>query len=183
MTIEQRAAEIMTKDLACKDFITFLSMHARGNVLHLGLCEEGYGITALLYGVERTGGHVWSINPFIADFVNDEPFLGHEQWTLIESDPLYLNFARTAGVPEEIDLLYINMDSPDRSSLAMVLKLWGHTLKTTGLILVSNVKKRIELAGACEDYAKSYGMKFRIRQSDADLGVIYYPENKEALIP
>lgn len=163
-----------------KDFMTFLSTHARGNVVQLGLCERACGVIALLYGVERNGGHVWTVNPFCADCMSAEPFVGHPQWSLIESDPLDVIFARTGGVPEEVDLLFINSAS-DQLDTTLVLKSWGHTVKTTGLIVVAGVKKFPGTKTACEDYAKGYGMMFRARPESSDLGVIFYQDNKEAL--
>jgi hypothetical protein len=180
MSISDYVIEMMRKGEACKDFITFLSIHAKGNILHMGLCENACGASALLYGVEQRGGHLWTVNPFPSAILKQEPFLGHPQWTLIEGDPLDYDYVRTGGVPEEIDLFYLNA-AADHLNTELILKCWGHTVKTTGLILVSGVSAHEEVRRACEDYATSYGMKFRIRQSEADLGVIFYPDNKEAL--
>lgn len=181
MTIADRVTQMMAESAECKDYLTFLSMHAKGNILNLGLCEKACGVTALLYGVERSGGHVWSINPFCADCIKMEPYSGHPQWTLIESDPLNITYARASNLPEEIDLLYITPDVPDGLGTALQLKAWGPTVKTVGLIIVSRVKADTGVREACEEFAKSYGMKFRVRESAADLGVIFYPDNKEAL--
>lgn len=180
MNVTDQISSMMAKGLSCKDFITFLSIHARGNVLHLGMCESGCGVTALLYGVENNGGHVWTVNPFCPECLQVEPFAGHPQWTLIESDPLDVAYIRSGGVPEEVDLIYINPDK-DKLNTTLILKSWGTTIKTTGKIIVSGVKGDWGVKEACEDFAKSYGMKFHPRQSEADLGVIFYPDNKEAL--
>lgn len=180
MTINKHIVEMMGRGDACKDFMTFLSIHAKGNTLQMGMCEKACGITALLYGLEQRGGHLWTVTPFALDLLKIPPFFNHPQWTLIEGEPLEYEFVRTGGVPEEIDLFYLN-PSKDKLDTMLTLKCWGHSLKTTGLIIVSNVKADPDVAAACDEYAKSYGMKFHVRQAEADLGVIYYPDNKEAL--
>jgi hypothetical protein len=49
------------------------------------------------------------------------------------------------------------------------------------MIMVAGVKTHEPIRAACEDFAKSYGMKFHVRQAQADLGVFFYPDNQEAL--
>lgn len=178
MNISERISEVYRTNPDAKDFLTFISIHAKGNVLHLGLCEKGYGVLALLYGIEQHGGHIWSVIPYCPPIIKTETFYAHPQWTLIESDPLEVQYARTGGVPEEVDLLFVNA-SFDQLDTVLMLKTWGHIVTTKGLIIVAGIKNH-SVKSACEDFADSYGMKFRVR-GDTDLGVIFYPDNKEAL--
>lgn len=179
MTINEMIVDMMGTG-ACKDFMTFLSIHAKGNVLHMGMCEKACGITALLHGLEGHGGHLWTINPYVTDRLKLDPFMGHPQWTLIESDPLDYNFLRSSDIPEEIDMMYVNA-AADKFNTLLTLRSWGPRLKATGLMIISGVKGSDAIREACEEFAKSYGMKFHPRQAEADLGVIFYPDNKEAL--
>jgi hypothetical protein len=174
--LAQLYAELSTTDVRHKDMMQFLSIHARGNVVQIGMVN-GAGTAALLYGVEHKGGHVWTINPS-DDSANY--FIGHPQWTMVEADPTQMEYIRGAGVPEEANLLYIRAE-PTMIETATILKCHGHTLKLAGLIIVAAARANLSVRQACEDYAKSFGMRFHIRPSEADLGVIFYPDNKEVI--
>ncbi len=62
--LTERFTELTARDAATKDLVTFLSLHAKGNVLQIGLCDDGVGAVGLLYGLRTHGGHLWTVSPF-----------------------------------------------------------------------------------------------------------------------
>lgn len=175
-TVAEHYGKSSGADPATKDLMQFLSIHSKGHVLQIGM-ENGAATAALLYGVETRGGHVWTINTSSADA---SPFADHPQWTMIEENPEHIGGIRGLGVPEELDLLYLKSEATMVTAF-MLLRIYGQTIKTSGLIVVADVKKHPAIHQACEEYAKSYGMKYHVRPSEGDLGVIFFSENKEAL--
>src|SRR5207302_3924243 len=149
----------------CRDLVTFLSMHAKGNVLHVGLCERT-ALASLLYGVERNSGHVWAVCSVDAGAMAKLYFAPHAQFTLIESEDTTWDDPKKDGIPEELDLIYVH-SHPVKRDIPILLSLWGYRIKPSGMIVVLNVKADPAIAKACEDYAKAVGMKFRVRQAQA----------------
>jgi predicted O-methyltransferase YrrM len=123
MRIKQRAiynvAGELNHILNCKDMVDtrdhllFMSGYATysKNVLEIGT-DVGNTTSALLAGVEKSGGHLWSVD------INPDckvVYEGHPQWTFINraSDPDILT--KIFGTPEHnmgkyFDLIYIDGD-------------------------------------------------------------------------
>lgn len=163
----------MKAETGFKDHLQFVYLQSEGNVLELGV-REGVSTSALLYGVEQNGGHVWSVdlNDRCADVMR-----GHPQWTFIHGNSLDVARLEEGGVPADLDLLFCDtVHSYEQVNLE--LKTWGPRVKPDGLILVHGINKHPDTLTACEGYAKSNGLMFRARPGNGGLGVILPPDRK-----
>lgn len=82
-------------------------------VIELGV-RGGNSTTAWLHGLEKTGGHLWSVDPI------PENDFDHTQWTLIVGDDRDPNVL--AQLPDVVDVVFIDTDH-----------LYEHTLTELGL--------------------------------------------------
>jgi glycosyltransferase involved in cell wall biosynthesis len=96
-----------------KDHLPRLEATAHGNVLELG-CREGVSTSALLAGVEKNGGFVWSVD---IDPEYSGVWEGHPQWKFILSDAADAAKITAAGVPSELDLIFVDTGSGEKSDV------------------------------------------------------------------
>lgn len=156
-----------------KDHLQFIYLQAEGNVLELGV-REGVSTSALLYGVEQNGGHLWSVD------LNErcrDVFAGHPNWTFIHGNSLDVARLEEGGVPESLDLLFCDTIHTVEQ-VQLELKTWGKRVKQSGLILVHGINKYPQVQEVCEGYAKSNGLMFRARPGNGGLAVIISPDRK-----
>jgi len=87
------------------DYSPWLLEHARGDILEIGV-QNGVSTSAFLLGVERNGGHLYSvdINPKCGAL---SMFEGHPDWTFILSDSRERE-AVSAKLPPLLDILFID---------------------------------------------------------------------------
>lgn len=156
-----------------KDHLQFTYLQAEGNILELGV-REGVSTSALLYGVEQNGGHVWSMD---LNVKCAETFRGHPNWTFIHGNSLDRARGEAFGVPDELDLLFCDTVHT-LEQVNLELKTWGPRVKSNGLILVHGINKYPQTKEACEGYAKSNGQMFHIRVGNGGLGMIFSPDRK-----
>jgi len=77
---------------------------AGGNVLEIGV-REGYSTSAFLAGIERRGGHLWSVD------IEDCPiFPEHPHWTFLHRDSVADKSEILKIIPKSIDLLFVDGD-------------------------------------------------------------------------
>lgn len=86
-------------------YLPFLRRKGRGTVLEIGTCQ-GYSTAAFLLGVEKNGGHVFSVD---IDPRCGELYKGHPQWTFIYANSLEVEKIRHA-VGRPVDVLLIDGD-------------------------------------------------------------------------
>lgn len=94
-------------------------------VVELGV-REGVSTLAFLAALERTGGHLWSV-----DIVDDHQVGDHPQWTFIHGNDLSTDV--WAQTPVEVDLLFIDT-SHDYDHTLLELNAYGGKVRAGGLI-------------------------------------------------
>ena len=125
---------------------------ARGNVLELGT-RSGVSTAALLAGVERHGGHVWSMD------IDDcgQVAAGHKQWVFIQGDSRDVKFAdmfSEGDVP--LDLLLIDTFHSYEQAQAE-LSLWGLLVTPGGTICMHDTETFPGVRRAAQEFADQHG--------------------------
>ena len=85
---------------------------ACGNCLEIGT-RIGSSTSALLYGIEKHGGHLWSM-----DINNCPVFVGHPNWTFIQADSIKSAKELKAVLPESLELLFVDGDHTFEGALS-----------------------------------------------------------------
>lgn len=140
-----------------------------GNVLELGV-RGGVSTAALLYGVEKHGGNVWSVD---FDPRCWQAFDGHPQWNFICADTLDFDSIRNKfpkGIVE-LDILFID-SSHKYDRLKKELTLWVPHLRTGGRVLIHDVFSFPDMAKAAEEYAAEYDLIYTTREGSNGLGIL-----------
>lgn len=132
---------------------------ARGNVLELGT-RGGVSTAALLAGVERHGGHVWSVDLEDCSAVAS----GHPQWTFIQGDSTdeqlfkrvcqQVNPKGPAGF--EFSLLLIDTFHCYEQAQAE-LELWHHYVAPGGTICMHDPETFPGVRRAAQEFADRMG--------------------------
>jgi cephalosporin hydroxylase len=148
---------------------------ARGNVLELGT-RGGVSTHALLAGVERAGGHVWSVD--IEDC--SQVAAGHPQWTFIRGSstdaelPGKLAMSRLPDAVEGIDLLLIDTEHTYEQAAAE-LALWCPYIKPGGTILMHDPETFPGVRRAAREFAAKHGWSITIVTPCNGMAVITRP--------
>ncbi len=124
---------------------------ARGNVLELGT-RGGVSTAALLAGVERSGGHVWSIDVEDCSSVAQ----GHAQWTFIQGDSRDPNLTAQKTGNEPFDLILVDTFHQYEVTQAE-LSLWGPHIKPGGTICLHDPETFPGVRRAAQEFADSHG--------------------------
>lgn len=103
---------------------------AKGNVVELGT-RTGVSTAALLAGVERHGGHVWSV-----DIDDCSHLFEHGQWDFYRGDSRDPEVAKRAKL---IDLLLIDTEHTTEQASAE-LELWADYMRPGGTILLHDIE-------------------------------------------
>lgn len=146
-------------------------------VIELGV-RDGHSTGALLYGLEATGGSLWSVD------INPPPFTAIPRWTFVygdDTDP-----AVVAQLPTEVDLVFIDTSHA-----------WAHTLieleeyvprvRPGGLVLLHDTENEdpashgapiglqppFPVKRAIEDYCSEHGLPWKNDPRGWGLGTIY----------
>lgn len=122
------SSALQTGDM--KDFVSWMSKHAKGNVVEIGV-RDGASTSAFLVGVEKNGGHVYSID------VQDcsRLFAGHPQWTFIRGRSS--DAALKSG--SWIDVLLIDGDH-SFEGVSLDFYRYSPLVKPGGLILFHDIR-------------------------------------------
>ncbi len=122
---------------------------AKGNVIELGT-RGGVSTAALLAGVERQGGHVWSVDTEDCSQVA----AGHKQWTFIQADSRDPELP--ARVPTPLDVLLIDTFHSYEQATAE-LSLWGLLVRPGGTICMHDPETFPGVRRAAQEFADSQG--------------------------
>lgn len=132
--------------------LPLLFAKACGNVVELGT-RSGVSTVALLAGVERHGGHVWSVD---IDPQSAQVAAGHPLWTFLQAsstDVLTEMQIRKAGA-NPIDLLLIDTIHTE-DHVAAELKIWGNSVRPGGTICIHDTETfpgvRVATEAFCAD--------------------------------
>jgi len=120
---------------------------ARGNVLELGT-RSGVSTAALLAGVERQGGHVWSVDIEDCSHVA----AGHDQWTFIQGSSTDPDLTAQKTGNEPFDLLLIDTEHTFEQSSAE-LSLWGPHVAPGGTIAMHDPETFPGVRRAAQEFA------------------------------
>ncbi len=137
---------------------------AHGNVLELGT-RTGVSTAALLAGVERSGGHVWSVDIEDCSSVAQ----GHAQWTFVQGESTDQSIAFSIA-----DSTIINADGDERGGLddfALILidtfhcyeqaraelSLWHTRLSPGGVICMHDTETFPGVRRAAQEFADAHG--------------------------
>jgi cephalosporin hydroxylase len=151
---------------------------AKGNVLELGT-RSGVSTAALLAGVEKHGGRVFSIDIEDCSAVAK----GHPQWTFIQGDSRDSAIVRRIldgpdGQPRAenaIDLLLI--DSEHTYEMAQAeLALWGYWVRPGGYICMHDPETFPGVRRAAQEFADAHGWPIAFVLPCHGMAVIRRPE-------
>lgn len=141
---------------------------ARGTVLELGT-RSGVSTAALLAGVERHGGHVWSVD---IDPSCGALYPGHPQWAFVQSDSRNADLVPRVGA---IDLLLI--DSEHTLEMAQAeLALWADSIAPGGTILMHDPETFPGVRRAAQEFADAHGWPITFVLPCNGMAVIRRPE-------
>ncbi len=124
---------------------------AHGNVLELGT-RSGVSTAALLAGVERSGGHVWSIDVEDCSSVAQ----GHAQWTFVQGDSRDPDLTAQKTGNEPFDLILVDTFHAYEVAQAE-LALWGPHLACGGTILMHDTETFPGVRRAAQEFADAHG--------------------------
>lgn len=145
---------------------------AKGIVLELG-SREGSSTEALLKGVERRGGKVWSVDvdPSYAD-----AWRGHPLWQFVACDSADVDSLQKAGLPEQLDVLFIDSEHT-YARVKKELATWAPRVRPGGLILMHDTESFPDVKKAAIEFTSARGLQIELRKNCNGLGVIRIPED------
>lgn len=108
---------------------------AKGNVVELGT-RSGVSTSALLAGVERHGGHVWSV-----DLEDCGTLFDTELWTFLQHDSrnAYEIMRHHIGLDTPIDLLLVDTEHVTEQTEIELLR-WADYMRPGGTILLHDIE-------------------------------------------
>lgn len=143
--------------------LSLLYREARGNVLELGV-RYGNSTAALLAGVERHGGHLYSVDIMDCRGVIE----ANNQWTFIQADSLDYKTI-SPHIQGSINILFIDTDhSYERTKSE--LELWGNVTK--GKIFLHDTDSFSGVRKAMIEYCLELGLMFWLLPESNGLGII-----------
>ena len=135
-------------------FLPEIEKAAKGNILQLG-SRDGVSTDALLRGVEKNGGFVWSVD---CDEAWKDAWVGHAQWKFIHAFSHEEEKVLAGGVPKELDVIFIDTEHPNETT-KKELEIWGRRLKKDGVIIVHDGMRTFpKLTNVAEEYAAAHDM-------------------------
>lgn len=147
-----------------------LYREAHGTVLELGV-RGGNSTSALLAGVVKRGGHVYSVDI-------DSNCWGsvglHPQWTFINADSLDVDKIRSVMLEATIDMLFIDTEHTYTRTMNE-LSTWGSVVKKGGKIFLHDTDDKETFYGvrrAIIEYCLDHSKLFWLYPGSNGLGVI-----------
>ncbi len=154
---------------------------AHGNVLELGT-RSGVSTAALLAGVERSGGHVWSIDidpncgpGFITQFTAQEAETIGRLWTFVAGDSRDPDLTAQKTGNEPFDLILIDTFHAYEVAQAE-LALWGPHLVSGGTICMHDTETFPGVRRAAQEFADAHGWPITFVLPCHGMAVIVRPE-------
>lgn len=150
--------------------LPYVAKRARGDVLELGT-RGGVSTSALLWGVEQHGGHVWSVDtsPECAVLYD-----GHEQWTFVHADSCDVAAIEAVGAPYAWDvILFDTLHTYEQ--VYRELTIWGDKLKPGGVILVHDTDTFEGARRAVAEWAAGKGYDVHWRSESNGMAVVNIP--------
>lgn len=157
------------KNIDLYHHLRFLKHSACGDVLEIG-AWRGRSTAALLTGLEERGGHLYSVD--LKDY--SDTYRGHPQWTFIQSDSRDEVKLLAAGVPAELDVLFIDSAHSYECTKAELMT-WGKRVKPGGLILLHDVDDPAfpgQVLAAMMHFCAAYDKTAEVRPRSFGLGII-----------
>ena len=151
-----------------QDHLPLLMESARGNCMEIGV-RGGVSTSALLYGLEEHGGHLWSVD------INQCQGFEHPNWTFIQADSTKEQERINALIPAELELLFVDGDHTYEGALSDLLS-FGHRAKK---ILIHDVDCPDTFPGvrrAMEEYAAKVGCGHSTFHGSYGMGMIERPQ-------
>lgn len=143
---------------------------ARGNVLELGT-RTGVSTCALLAGVERNGGHVYSIDVEDCSGVAS----GHTQWTFVQGNSIDPDLTAQRTGNEPFDLILVDTNHTYEQSTAE-LALWGPHLAPGGTIAMHDPETFPGVRRAAQEFADRHGWPITFVLPCNGMAIIRRPE-------
>jgi predicted O-methyltransferase YrrM len=142
---------------------------AKGNVLELGT-RGGVSTAALLAGVERNGGHVWSVD------LDDcsQVAAGHPLWTFMQGSSTDLALYESFGATT-FDLLLIDTEHTYEQAKAE-LALWDDRIAPGGHICMHDPETFPGVRRAAQEFATAHGWPITFVLPCHGMAVIRRPE-------
>lgn len=137
--------------------LPLLFAKAHGNVVELGT-RSGVSTAALLAGVERHGGHVWSVD---IDPQSAHVAAGHPQWTFVQASSTDMQTRQALKKAQPIDLLLIDTIHTE-AHVAAEFAVWADAVRKGGVICVHDtetfpgVRRAVEAACAARGWPVSF---------------------------
>jgi hypothetical protein len=156
------------EDSDIRDHLPLLQRSAHGDVLELGV-RDGNSTAALLAGLEKRGGTLWSVD---VDPACATQFEGHLQWRFVLSDSRDTATIGAAGVPDELDVLFVDT-LHTYEQVRDELAAWGDRVRPGGLILFHDTDSFPEIRRAIAEWCRGHGVPFRYLGGSNGLGVAY----------
>lgn len=135
-------------------------------VIELGV-RSGVSTIAWLYGLEETGGHLWSVDlerPS-GDLLRFPP----HHWTFVQGSDT--DSSILAQLPDQVDIVFIDTDHTYDRTWAE-LTLYGARVRNGGRILLHDTELA-EVRLAIEDYCRMARLDATIADNCHGLGTIY----------
>jgi hypothetical protein len=145
-----------------------LRREARGTVLELGV-RGGNSTVALLAGLEERGGTLWSVD---IDPASAAVFAGHAQWRFILADSRDESAVVGAGVPDELDVLFVDTDHT-YEQVRDELAIWGDKVVDGGLILFHDTDTFPAIRPAISEWCGRRRVPFELVGGSNGLGIAY----------
>lgn len=154
------------------DLVEFLDAKT---VIELGT-RTGVSTVAWLYGLEQTGGHLWSVD------IDKRPDIGkHDNWTFIQGDDCSETvFSR---LPAQADIVFIDTSHEYQHTLTE-LSLYHWLVRPGGRIVLHDTElphpegvtgKAYPVRRAVEEFCQAEGLSWSNNPNCWGLGVIEIP--------
>jgi predicted O-methyltransferase YrrM len=150
--------------------VPWLTSVAKGNIFEIGV-RTGVSTSAFLLGIEKNGGHLWSVdnNPATCDAV-DSP-----HWTFISGSSRQVEAIKKI-IPKELDILFVDGDH-SYEGVRDDLKDYHSLVKSGGRIICHDVVSAYDpgVRRAFDEFVAATGYEFEIFKSWVGVGQILVP--------
>ena len=172
MNVREKFLEAVKYESDIQGHIQYLYGESEGIVLELGV-REGNSTAALLLGVERSDGHLFSVD---VNSKCEDLFKDHPLWTFIKAhstdNKFIVNRIYETGHEPKFNVIFIDT-THTLEQVSFELKIWSQYLKPEGSIFVHDVTTYATGAGdACRQFAKLYKWDYVVREGWHGLGIL-----------